>query len=78
MRSTVGRFIEGVSYNCFCQYTPPPSEYKTYTDGSLISGTPGKAVRTLSYEQIEGLRKSAQTHMDGIARYQVELEEVRE
>jgi len=52
-------------------------ENKTYPDGSLIIGTPAKAVRTLSDEEIEGLRKSAQTYMDEIARYQVGLEEVR-
>ena len=53
-------------------------ENKSYPDGSLIIGTPGKAVRTLSDEEIEGLRKSAQTYMDEIARYQEGLEEVRD
>lgn len=48
-------------------------ENKSFPDGSLIIGTPAKVVRSLSEEEIAGLKKSAQTYMSKIPLYQTAL-----
>jgi len=44
-------------------------EGKDYPDGSLIIGTPGRVVRTLTEEQIERLRQSAQSYVENWKRF---------
>ena len=45
------------------------TEGKEFPDGCMILGSPAKAVRQLSAEQIEGLKMSAQHYVDNAARY---------
>ncbi|MDO8274192.1 MAG: gamma carbonic anhydrase family protein [Serpentinimonas sp.] len=45
------------------------TEGKEFPDGSLILGSPAKVVRTLTPEQIEGLRQSAQHYIENARRY---------
>ena len=45
------------------------TEGKEFPDGSLILGSPAKVVRTLTPEQIEGLRASAQHYIENARRY---------
>jgi len=49
------------------------TEGKEFPDGSLILGSPAKVVRTLTPEQIEGLRLSAQHYIDNARRYRSAL-----
>jgi len=45
------------------------TEGKEFPDGSMILGSPAQVVRTLTPEQIEGLRRSARHYMDNARRY---------
>ncbi|GBU15305.1 gamma carbonic anhydrase family protein [Polaromonas sp.] len=45
------------------------TEGKEFADGSMILGSPAKAVRQLSPEQIEALKMSAQHYMSNAKRY---------
>ena len=45
------------------------TEGKEFPDGSMIIGSPAKAVRQLTPEQIEGLKLSAQHYMDNARRF---------
>ena len=45
------------------------TEGKEFPDGSMILGSPAKAVRQLTPEQIEGLRQSAQHYVDNAQRF---------
>lgn len=51
-------------------------ENKAFPDGVLIIGTPGKVVRELSNEEIEGLTKSARGYVSKISRYKSSLQEI--
>ena len=52
------------------------TEGKTFPDGSLIVGSPAKAVRALTPEQIEGLQRSALHYQANARRYQAGLRTV--
>ena len=53
-----------VGANCIIgAYTLLP-ENKVIPDNSLVMGSPGKVVKTLSDEQVEALRVSAQTYVN--------------
>ena len=45
------------------------TEGKEFPDGSMIIGSPAKAVKQLSPEQIEGLRHSARHYVDNARRF---------
>lgn len=45
------------------------TEGKAFPDGSMIIGSPAKAVRQLTPEQIEGLKRSAQHYTENADRY---------
>ncbi len=45
------------------------TEGKVFPDGSMIIGSPAKAVRQLTPEQIEGLKRSAQHYTENADRY---------
>ena len=45
------------------------TEGKEFPDGSMIFGSPAKVVRSLTPEQIEGLRRSAQHYTENADRY---------
>ena len=52
------------------------TEGKTFPDGSMIIGSPAKAVRQLSPEQIEGLKRSAQHYTENANRYRKGLKKL--
>ena len=52
------------------------TEGKEFPDGSMIIGSPAKAVRQLSPEQIEGLKMSAQHYVNNAARYKTGLKKL--
>ncbi|MDP3519651.1 MAG: gamma carbonic anhydrase family protein [Hydrogenophaga sp.] len=52
------------------------TEGKTFPDGSMIIGSPAKAVRQLTPEQIEGLKRSAQHYTDNAERYRKGLKKI--
>jgi carbonic anhydrase/acetyltransferase-like protein (isoleucine patch superfamily) len=52
------------------------TEGKEFPDGSMIIGSPAKAVRQLTPEQIEGLKLSAQHYMDNARRFRVGLKKL--
>ncbi|MGB6105297.1 MAG: gamma carbonic anhydrase family protein [Pusillimonas sp.] len=49
------------------------TEGKVFPERSLIIGAPAKAVRTLSDEQVAGLRRNAATYVERAARFKTEL-----
>ncbi|MBA4213711.1 MAG: gamma carbonic anhydrase family protein [Polaromonas sp.] len=52
------------------------TEGKEFPDGSMILGTPARAVKALTPEQIEGLRMSAKHYTDNAARYRKTLKKI--
>lgn len=52
------------------------TEGKEFPDGSMIFGSPAKAVRQLSLEQIEGLKMSARHYVDNASRYKAGLKKL--
>ena len=58
-----------IGRNCLVGAGALVTEGKEFPDGSMIIGSPAKAVRELSPEQIEGLRQSAQHYIDNARRY---------
>lgn len=52
------------------------TEGKSFPDGSLIVGSPAKAVRQLTPQQIEGLRASARHYASNAARFSAHLERI--
>jgi carbonic anhydrase/acetyltransferase-like protein (isoleucine patch superfamily) len=65
-----------IGKNCLVGAGALVTEGKEFPDGSLIIGSPAKAVRQLSPEQIEGLKMSAQHYMDNARRYKSGLKKV--
>ncbi len=51
-------------------------EGKVIPDGSLVMGMPGKVVRTLDADAIEGLRASALGYQDNAARFARDLKDI--
>lgn len=66
-----------IGRNCLVGAHTLVPENKSYPDGSLILGTPGKVARALTEEEIARLGRSAQTYMDKISLYKNHLEEIR-
>ena len=62
-----------IGNNCLVGAGALVTEGKEFPDGSMIIGSPAKAVRMLSPEQIEGLKMSAQHYMDNASRYKTGL-----
>jgi carbonic anhydrase/acetyltransferase-like protein (isoleucine patch superfamily) len=52
------------------------TEGKSFPDGSMIIGSPAKAVKQLTPEQIEGLRLSAQHYVDNARRFRDGLHKI--
>ena len=52
------------------------TEGKEFTDGSMILGSPAKAVRNLTPEQIEGLRRSAEHYVENARRFRLGLKKI--
>jgi carbonic anhydrase/acetyltransferase-like protein (isoleucine patch superfamily) len=58
-----------IGRNCLVGAGALVTEGKEFPDGSMIIGSPAKAVRQLTPEQIEGLRRSAQHYVDNARRF---------
>jgi carbonic anhydrase/acetyltransferase-like protein (isoleucine patch superfamily) len=65
-----------IGKNCLVGAGALVTEGKEFPDGCMILGTPAKAVRQLSEEQIEGLKMSAQHYMDNARRYKTGLKKL--
>ena len=62
-----------IGRNCLVGARALVTEGKTFPDGSLIVGSPAVAVRSLTEEQIEGLRQSAQHYVANARRFRAGL-----
>lgn len=62
-----------IGRNCLVGAGALITEGKEFPDGSMIIGSPAKAVRQLTPEQIEGLRRSAQHYVDNAHRFKTGL-----
>jgi carbonic anhydrase/acetyltransferase-like protein (isoleucine patch superfamily) len=65
-----------IGKNCLVGAGSLVTEGKEFPDGSMILGSPAKAVRQLSPEQIEGLKMSAKHYVDNARRYKTGLKKV--
>jgi carbonic anhydrase/acetyltransferase-like protein (isoleucine patch superfamily) len=52
------------------------TEGKEFPDGSMILGSPAKAVRQLTPEQLDGLLRSAQHYVNNASRYRTGLSKI--
>jgi len=62
-----------IGKNCIVGAGTLVTEGKHIPDGSLVVGAPGKVVRELSEEQIEGLRASAAHYVENAKRFAKDL-----
>ncbi len=62
-----------IGKNCLVGAGALVTEGKEFPDGSMIIGSPAKAVKQLTDAQIEGLKTSAQHYVDNAARYRRSL-----
>ncbi|QEA13767.1 gamma carbonic anhydrase family protein [Comamonas flocculans] len=62
-----------IGKNCLVGAGALVTEGKEFPDGSMIIGSPARVVRTLSVEQIEGLRWSARHYQDNVRRFRAGL-----
>jgi carbonic anhydrase/acetyltransferase-like protein (isoleucine patch superfamily) len=58
-----------IGRNCLVGAGALVTEGKEFPDGSMILGSPARVVRSLTPEQIEGLRQSAQHYIENARRY---------
>lgn len=65
-----------IGRNCLVGAGALVTEGKEFPDGSMIIGSPAKAVRQLSPEQIDGLRRSAQHYMANARRFRAGLRKI--
>jgi len=65
-----------IGRNCLVGAGALVTEGKEFPDGSMIIGSPAKAVRQLSPEQIEGLRQSARHYVENARRFQSGLKKL--
>ena len=62
-----------IGRNCLVGARALVTEGKTFPDNSLIVGSPATAVRTLTDEQVEGLRWSARHYVENARRFRAGL-----
>jgi carbonic anhydrase/acetyltransferase-like protein (isoleucine patch superfamily) len=62
-----------IGRNCLVGAGALVTEGKEFPDGSMIIGSPAKAVRPLSPEQIESVRQSARHYVENARRFQAGL-----
>ena len=70
--------LNGASIGRFCIVGAGAlvTEGKEFPDGSMILGSPAKAVRQLSTEQQQGLRGSAQHYIENARRFRAGLKKI--
>ncbi|MBU6467544.1 MAG: gamma carbonic anhydrase family protein [Betaproteobacteria bacterium] len=62
-----------VGQNCLIGANALITEGKVIPDGSLVVGSPGKVVRTLTEQEIQGLKKNADSYVQRSLEYKEEL-----
>jgi len=65
-----------IGENCLVGAGALVTEGKEFPDGSMIIGSPARAVRTLTPEQIEGLRWSARHYIENARRFKAGLKRI--
>lgn len=65
-----------IGRNCLVGAGALVTEGKEFPDGSMILGSPAKAVRALTPEQIEGLRRSARGYVENARRFRAGLKKI--
>jgi carbonic anhydrase/acetyltransferase-like protein (isoleucine patch superfamily) len=65
-----------IGKNCLVGAGSLVTEGKEFPDGSVIMGSPAKVVRSLSPEQIQGLRMTALHYIDNAKRYQASFHKI--
>lgn len=65
-----------IGKNCLVGAGSLVTEGKEFPDGSMIIGSPAKAVRQLTPEQMEGLRLSAKHYVDNAQRFRHTLKKI--
>ncbi len=65
-----------IGRNCLIGANTLIPEGMEIPDGSLVVGSPGKVKRSLSDEEIEGLRHSAEHYIDNMRRYRQTLVQI--
>ena len=65
-----------IGRNCLVGAGALVTEGKEFPDGSMILGSPAKAVRTLTPEQMQGLRLSARHYVQNARRFQAGLRKI--
>lgn len=65
-----------IGRNCLVGAGALVTEGKEFPDNSLIIGSPAKAVRTLTEEQLAGLKKSADTYVQRAQHYRQHLKRI--
>jgi carbonic anhydrase/acetyltransferase-like protein (isoleucine patch superfamily) len=65
-----------IGKNCLVGAGALVTEGKEFPDGSMIIGSPAKAMRQLTPEQIEGLRRSALHYMENAEHYRQGLKKI--
>ncbi|MCY7369589.1 MAG: gamma carbonic anhydrase family protein [Polaromonas sp.] len=65
-----------IGKNCLVGAGALVTEGKEFPDGSMIFGSPAKAVRQLSPEQISGMQSAATHYVDNARRYRVGLKKL--
>ena len=65
-----------IGKNCLVGAGSLVTEGKEFPDGSVIMGSPAKVVRSLSPEQMQGLRLMAQHYIDNALRYKASFNKI--
>ena len=65
-----------IGNNCLVGAGALVTEGKEFSDGSMIIGSPAKAIRMLSPEQIQGLKMSAESYIANARRYKTGLKQL--
>jgi carbonic anhydrase/acetyltransferase-like protein (isoleucine patch superfamily) len=65
-----------IGRNCLVGAGSLVTEGKEFPDGSMIMGTPAKAVRALTPEQIAGLHRAAEHYVENAQRFRVGLRKI--
>ncbi|QOL48546.1 gamma carbonic anhydrase family protein [Massilia litorea] len=65
-----------IGRNCLVGAGALVTERKEFPDNSLIVGTPAKVLRTLSEDEIAGMRRNAAEYIERARRFRTELERI--